>query len=80
MARAIIRCSLNDDTGSVVRNVIVEKLEEASFTRIGTFAYEVRGADTADVLRKLSRVMALLANPPGSGRLDHLWIYLDQPD
>lgn len=80
MARAIVRCSLNNDSGSTARNLIVEKLEESGFRRIGTFAYEVRGADTAEVLRKLGRVMTLLANPPGSGKLDHLWIYLDQPD
>lgn len=79
MARAIIRVSLDGDTGSTARNVIVPILEAAGFRRIGTLSYEINGPDTNRVLRTLNRVINVLANLPGSGTLDHLWIYLDRP-
>jgi len=79
MARAIIRCSLDGDAGSVVRNGLVAILEGAGFASIGTFSFEARDMDAHRALQALNEVMDRLAALSLPVTLDHLWIYVDEP-
>ena len=51
------------------------------FTRIGTASFEVPDEPMADLLSILQELLAnhLTEPTPGGGRIDHLWVYLDQP-
>jgi len=80
MPRAIVRCSLNADQGSVQRNDLVAILTAAGFERIGTFSYAADNSDTAQLLATVSRLLSRLRQMPGHVRLDHLWIYIDKHD
>jgi hypothetical protein len=81
MARAIIRHSLNTSTGAGprTRNRLDNALvRDRGFRNIGTGSWEGSGsvASMLDVLDELSRVL----RKPDSAPIDHLWIYIDQPD
>lgn len=82
--RAIIRFSLNDDRGSVIRNSLAGMLEAHGFRRRSTGTWEA--AEEADLPESdVATVLRLLADQLSSGseqnpdaHLDHLWVYVDQ--
>lgn len=80
MARAIIRCSLSDDTGSLIRNQVVGILSApgpGQFASIGTFSYEGSGTEAA-LWKRLQQVLTLLHGLPGGVSLNNVWFYVDQ--
>lgn len=79
MARAICRCSLNADTSNVTGNEVRSQLEEAGFDRLGTASTECDDALEADLFNALRDLLDVLGRRPGGGKLDHLWVYLDDP-
>lgn len=75
MARAIVRFSIQ--AGQVqLRNQIRHTLEAAGFSRIGTSSYEAPDLSLVEVSNALQAMIDQLAG----ARLDHFWIYVDQPD
>jgi hypothetical protein len=79
-ARAIVRYSINDEKSNVTGNQASQILEDAGFAKIGTASFEADVPDQEALVDALSRLLVILRNPPGGGRLDHLWIYLDHPE
>lgn len=81
MARAIIRYSFNGPTeqSSPKRTAVRNMLRDAGFQRLGTASFEIRGADLADVVDQLQRVLVEIRSlPEGGCGLDPLWIYVDE--
>ncbi len=78
MARAIVRCSLNKEAGSDVRNQAVELLEANGFARIGTFSYSAEDQDVDVLLNTLRRLLQQLRNRPSTVGVDHVWLYIDK--
>ena len=76
--RAIVRISLNDDTGSALRNQFAPILEGVGLTRISTATWE-GDVDEGDLRRAMSRFWNTLANHTGPAHLDHFWMYVDSP-
>lgn len=75
MARAIVRYSFG--SGDVpVRNAVRGELEAAGFERIGTGSFEGQGS-RGDLLNALIRALTAAGE---AAVLDHVWIYLDEPD
>ncbi|HEU0131358.1 MAG TPA: hypothetical protein VFQ85_10265 [Mycobacteriales bacterium] len=76
MARAIIRYSLEKGGPQVrIRGRIRQRLRAAGFRPIGTASWEAADLDLGNGLDALRDVLAYA----GEGKLDHLWIYVDQP-
>lgn len=79
MPRAILRWSINGEssnrTGVAINNVLRDA--DVDLTVIGTAAREIYHSDLLVVLNVLHQIMEVVGQPPGRGRLDHLWIYLD---
>jgi len=81
MARLIIRTSIDGETSGETQQEIRQVLE-GPLARIGTAVYE-GGGTTPDLLAVLQHLVQVLSQAEGSharGSLDHLWVYLDQPD
>ncbi|MFL6239297.1 MAG: hypothetical protein ACJ735_07415 [Actinomycetes bacterium] len=79
MARAIVRWSVNGEKSNQTGNEVTELLSVFG-TKLGTGAWEVDGLELRPLFELLRRVMDKLANPPGGGSLDHVWIYADSSD
>jgi hypothetical protein len=79
-ARAIVRYSINGETSNVTGNEAAKVLKDAGFDRIGTASWEGDIPDQGAVVDALQKLVTILRDPPGGGRLDHLWIYLDHPE
>jgi hypothetical protein len=54
-------------------------LEAHGFDKVGTASFDAADAEIGDVLSGLKALTTLLENPPGGGTLDHLWVYVDDP-
>ena len=80
MARAIIRFSIDNESSNVTGNQIRDLLQDKGFDKIGTASFDTDGMDTASIVAVLRELLPILETPPGGGRLDHLWIYVDQPE
>lgn len=76
MARAIVRYSF-DGVSQNVRNHIRGYLGDAGFRSTGTGTWEADG-QPAGLMEALRNVMRLIERE-ADGRLDHLWIYVDEP-
>ena len=75
MARAIIRYSFGTpDTDA--RKAIRDALDDADFERIGTGTFQGEGERRA----LIDALTEALAAADSAETLDHLWIYLDEPD
>lgn len=75
--RALIKISLDDDTGSKLRNQLVKELEYVGFTKgVNTATWFVEHGDRLDVQEALARVLYMLADPrkfvPTHAALDSL--------
>jgi hypothetical protein len=79
VARAIVRYSLQNDTGSAIRNTIVPILQQAGFQDIGTGSWEASGVPQNQLVDAVRQVLSIIPNPPGPGTLDHVWVVLDDP-
>jgi hypothetical protein len=73
MARAIVRYSLNG-SGPGPRTAITKVLEPLGFSKVGTQCWEAPDVDIAIAMGTMMHAMKTLA---ASGRLDHVWIYVD---
>jgi hypothetical protein len=84
VARAIIRLSMNKDKGEgALRPQVREILREAGFESRGTAVWEASGLPVAPLLQAVARAAEVLQREPSPlrpGTLDHLWIYVDNPD
>jgi len=80
MARAIIRFSIDGETTNVTGNQIRTLLQDNGFDKIGTASYDADGMAAVQIVAVLRELLPILEAPPGGGQLDHLWIYLDQPE
>lgn len=81
MARAIIRYSFNKETSNTSGKAVEKVLEHAGFGKRGTASWELANGQLADIRNALLKVLDVCENPKEKvGRLDHLWIYIDQPD
>ena len=79
MARAIVRISFDGDYGSPDTTRVRKALEGRGLRKVGTAVYE--GLATLDQLTAaLREVLDVLDDPTADARLDHLWVYLDEPD
>lgn len=77
MARAIIRWSISGERTNTTGNAIRGCLEDGGFTRVGTGVWETDRQRTRDVLETLQDALEIMKSPPGRGRLDHVWVYVD---
>jgi hypothetical protein len=77
MARAIVRYSFDD--GKDTRQTIRDQLQAAGFEKIGTASFEKKQGSRDDLVDTLTSVLGCAKGSEG-GTLDHLWIYLDDPD
>jgi hypothetical protein len=77
--RVIIRFSLNNDTGSKLRNVLKPILESKGIRWTGatTGTYEGTRVDELDLRDALRRFWNRVGNYMGPGRVDHFWMYVD---
>lgn len=81
MARAIVRYSLNSDSGSKYTNRIRGALQRVGFDRHGrTGALETRGTDLSKVVAAVKDALDVIDDLPPNVQLDHVWIYLDSDD
>jgi len=82
MARLILRYSAGTGpNGNDMRNEFrgaINNLGGGREERRGTGAWEVEG-DVRDIAKALTSVAKTVRNAP-AGTLDHLWIYIDNPD
>lgn len=77
MARAIVRYSLASTAADRrARGDVRTRLDDAGFHKIGTASWEASGIALADLASALQDVLRIVE---GTGSLDHLWIYLDNP-
>lgn len=82
--RVIVRISLNNDSGSAVRNAVAPLLQGCGLQNTRTGIWESPAAGESQVAQHLQQVLALLsqaAAAPGANpavALDHLWLYIDQ--
>jgi len=76
MARVIVRYSMQSGAAQRrIRGRLRKSLPDQGFRRIGTATYEASDIDLSDAVLALNFVLEEL----GSGQLDNLWIYVDQP-
>lgn len=82
--RVILRCSLNCDSSSRIRNEVLARLKEAGFTNTNsTGTWETDGCTIEKAASALSYAIEKLAKVSsraefvGHPYLDHLWIYID---
>src|SRR6266699_5652667 len=83
--RVMARFSLTNDKGSVVRNLVIKKLENhgiRNLARTGTWesrACEIGPATKilTEVMRELSQISRNANRGTGDPYLNHLWIYID---
>jgi hypothetical protein len=80
MARAIVRISLEGDSGSSHMSAVRKLLQGGGFRKIGTASYEstAPGEDWQAQLHALRQVLIYLEK--AKVQLDHLWIYVDEPN
>jgi hypothetical protein len=80
MARAIVRYSFNGPTAtsSPKRTLIRNFLRDSGFVRVGTASWEITEEPLPALMEKLQSVMTELKDLPEGGKLDHLWIYIDE--
>lgn len=81
MARAIIRLSIQSGDASVrTRNRVANALiRDHGFRSVGTGSYERAGAGTSELITALRVLLAKLSRPDAA-ELDHLWVYIDNPE
>jgi hypothetical protein len=86
MSRSIVRFSLNSPPGeksSKLNSEIRNRLELTGFSRVGTGSWEANG-DRQKLLASLGATLTWLSKRKTTrydqGTLDHIWIYLDNPD
>jgi hypothetical protein len=74
VARAIIRYSLDDDYGNANGNQLRMALEAArQHSKAPNLPMDEVLTSVADLISRLSEL-------PDAVQLDHLWIYVDEPD
>jgi hypothetical protein len=81
MARAIVRLSLETGTGAAPRTkgrLNAALVRDGVFRNTGTGTWEATGdyVTLLGALDDLSRVLRLTDSAP----IDHLWIYIDEPE
>lgn len=80
--RAILRFSLDGDTGSAYRNPIAQRLKDLGFDNIGTGSWNCDHLDAADLesfANIVHDIMAVGTKTDGKTQLDHVWSYVDIP-
>jgi hypothetical protein len=78
VVRAIVRYSF-DGGAKGARTKVRKALRAAGFQEVGTASFELRDAPCADIVEALHEVLDIVKDPPAGVRIDHLWIYLDEP-
>lgn len=77
MARAILRWSVSGEKNNATGLAVRKTVEQAGFERRGTGSWEADGPGTSDLIDALQQALDDLRAAPGGGRVDHVWIYLD---
>jgi len=80
MARAIVRYSINGEQTNATGNAVRKLLQDAGFDRVGTASFEAFGPPQPILVAALRDALDILENPLGGGELDHLWLYVDDPE
>lgn len=78
MARAIVRYSF-DGPPRGTRSQVRDVLRAADYHELGTASFEARDARLEDLVQALREVLDIVSKPAADVKLDHLWIYLDEP-
>jgi hypothetical protein len=76
--RAILRFSLDGDTGGPLMALLVPSLVGNGFTKTGTAKYEATAAAREDIYGALDGFWDAIVGYAGPGRLDHFWLYVDK--
>lgn len=80
MARVIIRTAMHEGVPGQTQSRIRKHLrEECGYETAGRATVEGSGT-VEEIADQLKQLIDIIANPPGGGTLDHLWIYVDTPD
>lgn len=79
MARAIVRYSFGSDDVQI-RNNVRGELEAAGFKRIGTGSFEAPTDAAESRSALIGALIKALEHAEHAQTLDHLWVYLDEPD
>lgn len=80
MARAIIRWSFSGEPSNVSGNAVRKRLRESGFDRTGTGSAEATDLSTASAIGGIEDALDVMLHPPGGGRLDHVWVYIDDAE
>jgi hypothetical protein len=80
MARAIVRYSINGESRNTTGNAARSALQEGGFEKIGTGSFEADGITMPGAISALADLLTVLLDPPGGGTVDHLWVYVDEPE
>lgn len=78
--RVIIRFSINNDSGSALRNSLVYVLENTyQFQKAqNTSTYEYQSTMPVNLSQVLSSFWSTVENHKGPAVMDHFWMYFDQ--
>jgi hypothetical protein len=76
-ARSIINYSFEGEGSNVSGNAVREALEAAHFEKLSTASYHTEGRTEDELVDALTDVLGIIREPPGGGRVDHLWVYRD---
>jgi hypothetical protein len=82
MARVILRFSLNNDSGSSLRNQVVPTLEAAGLTKSKTGTWESDNISLLAASQLLGNALGQISDAEltSGARLDHFWIYIDRTE
>ncbi len=84
MWRVIVRISYTQDTGSVLRNNVVQFFGTLGLTNTATGTFESAAVPRDKAAAELSKVLNAVANPLQFAGIDpqaslkHLWVYIDR--
>ncbi len=79
--RTIVRFSVDNESNSALRNKLTNVLVRAGFDRgKNTATYEHIHIDQLALAKVLHEFWKRANSHPGTGRLDHFWMYSDRSD
>jgi hypothetical protein len=84
MWRVIVRISYSRDTGSVLRNHVVQFFNTLGLQNTATGTFESLAVPRTQAATQLSNVLNAIANPQQVPNVDpqvalkHIWVYIDR--
>lgn len=79
--RSIIRFSVDGESNSALRNKLAKVLTDAGYVlnKHVTATYETANISEADLALTMSEFWATAISAPSGVKVDHVWMYADNP-